>query len=445
MPLISMHLISTNKSGSQITFKLIFVVSKLKIHSLIQFVVCHRHGHGHLSITIKLKRIEMLSESVELCEKYFSPFPIEIVNKCFYGHFRSTCPLPDSSYSCDEIHICWNVPMLAKIEPPIQAPKRRSTVPLAAINFNRVFDGARWAKSRFKRSGKPYTNSRKSNYFCLVECGTHFIYSLAARCFRRWWQSIRTMINGRQHRTCQRWSVPIGRLPAWCYRRDFRPIWIVRSQSPGGSRSGIRSESMGFALRDDLRTVARALEPLTFGNLAKAPSSCTVATMASIFRAISSVCIGAVLVHEPVPSMQWNKPVSSRCLEIRAADGIAMTNNRPPMATSPQLGSAQILPETIKRTTSVENQGNEYWRKWKLTWTGTADVCVAPLSTTKAVARPLANAAKTAFFTTKNAGTLYFSNINSVRRSRFVRTFHEHSLNSTGWYWDSDAITLAYV
>lgn len=32
--------------------------------------------------------------------------------------------------------------MLAKIEPPIQAPKRRSTDPLAAINFNLVLDGA---------------------------------------------------------------------------------------------------------------------------------------------------------------------------------------------------------------------------------------------------------------------------------------------------------------
>ena len=27
---------------------------------------------------------------------------------------------PDSSYSCFEIHICWNVLKLAKIEPPIQ-------------------------------------------------------------------------------------------------------------------------------------------------------------------------------------------------------------------------------------------------------------------------------------------------------------------------------------
>lgn len=45
--------------------------------------------------------------------------------------------------------------MLAKIEPPIHEPKRRSTEPFADIIFNRVFDGARSAKSRFKRSGKP--------------------------------------------------------------------------------------------------------------------------------------------------------------------------------------------------------------------------------------------------------------------------------------------------
>lgn len=51
--------------------------------------------------------------------------------------------------------------MLAKIDPPIHAPKRRSTEPFAAINFSRVLDGARCAKSRFKRSGKPYKTQKK--------------------------------------------------------------------------------------------------------------------------------------------------------------------------------------------------------------------------------------------------------------------------------------------
>lgn len=50
--------------------------------------------------------------------------------------------------------------MLAKIDPPIHAPKRRSTEPFAAINFSRVLDGARCAKSRFKRSGKPYKTQK---------------------------------------------------------------------------------------------------------------------------------------------------------------------------------------------------------------------------------------------------------------------------------------------
>ena len=27
-----------------------------------------------------------------------------------YGHFFSTQPFPDSSYSCFEIHICWKEP-----------------------------------------------------------------------------------------------------------------------------------------------------------------------------------------------------------------------------------------------------------------------------------------------------------------------------------------------
>lgn len=34
-------------------------------------------------------------------------------------HFLCTMKGPDSSYSCLEIHICWNVLRLARIEPPI--------------------------------------------------------------------------------------------------------------------------------------------------------------------------------------------------------------------------------------------------------------------------------------------------------------------------------------
>ena len=40
----------------------------------------------------------------------------------FQGHFRSTWLLPFSSYSCFEIHICWNDPSEARMDPPIQDP-----------------------------------------------------------------------------------------------------------------------------------------------------------------------------------------------------------------------------------------------------------------------------------------------------------------------------------
>lgn len=98
----------------------------------------------------------------------------DIFKKTTYqGHFLSTHCFPPSSYSCFEIHICWNVPwklentqeisepkqalqkMLlkksriisrchqgvsltsdARMEPPIQALNRRSTVVLLAISFS---------------------------------------------------------------------------------------------------------------------------------------------------------------------------------------------------------------------------------------------------------------------------------------------------------------------
>lgn len=85
------------------------------------------------------------------------------------GHFLSTHCFPPSSYSCLEIHICWKVPWRmqekclkdsentlvplmwyrhevilcvltrdARMEPPIQALNRRSTVVLFAISFNLI-------------------------------------------------------------------------------------------------------------------------------------------------------------------------------------------------------------------------------------------------------------------------------------------------------------------
>ena len=56
--------------------------------------------------------------------------------------------------------------------------------------------------------------------------------------------------------------------------------------------------------------------------------------------------------------------------------------------------------------------------------TGIADVWLAPESNTRPVLLPFANAASTAFLTKKNAGTLYFSNNNSVNFSRLGFWFH---------------------
>ena len=58
-----------------------------------------------------------------------------------HGHLRSTWLRPPSSYSCLEIHICWNDPRDPRIEPPIQAPNRRSELPWALISFKRMFCG----------------------------------------------------------------------------------------------------------------------------------------------------------------------------------------------------------------------------------------------------------------------------------------------------------------
>lgn len=73
--------------------------------------------------------------------------------------------------------------------------------------------------------------------------------------------------------------------------------------------------------------------------------------------------------------------------------------------------------------------------------TGTADVWLAPESITKAVDFPLAKAAKTAFFTRKNAGAWYFSNSNSANFSLAGRVVHTASVNSAGWCSDGDLIT----
>lgn len=99
--------------------------------------------------------------------KYLPPSLVEKAGRCLrhQGHFLSTHVFPCSSYSCLEIHICWNDPCKdnrsgfvtrnnwfwftrlshslvtthtkdAKIDPPIQELNRRSAVELFEMTFN---------------------------------------------------------------------------------------------------------------------------------------------------------------------------------------------------------------------------------------------------------------------------------------------------------------------
>jgi len=59
---------------------------------------------------------------------------------------------PDSSYSCLEIHICWNVEREARIEPPIQTEYLRSGGAMILIF---MVEGARAVISFCIRSAMP--------------------------------------------------------------------------------------------------------------------------------------------------------------------------------------------------------------------------------------------------------------------------------------------------
>merc|ERR1719453_527769 len=67
-------------------------------------------------------------------------------------HLRWTMEGPDSSYSCFEIHICWNVDSEAKMEPPIQTEYLRSG---GATILIFIVDGARAVISFCIRSAIP--------------------------------------------------------------------------------------------------------------------------------------------------------------------------------------------------------------------------------------------------------------------------------------------------
>merc|ERR1712054_212578 len=67
-------------------------------------------------------------------------------------HLRWTIVGPDSSYSCLEIHICWNVLKEDRIEPPIHTEYLRSG---GATTLIFMVDGARAVSSFVMRSPMP--------------------------------------------------------------------------------------------------------------------------------------------------------------------------------------------------------------------------------------------------------------------------------------------------
>lgn len=81
------------------------------------------------------------------------PLSISHVTK-HYLHLFSIIAAPNSSYSCREIHIWWNVPRLPKTLPPIHPPYFRST--LLELAMTRIFGlGKRACRSDCIRSGRP--------------------------------------------------------------------------------------------------------------------------------------------------------------------------------------------------------------------------------------------------------------------------------------------------
>merc|ERR1712178_350785 len=68
-------------------------------------------------------------------------------------HFLWTMVGPDSSYSCFEIHICWNVLNEERIEPPIHTEYLRSG---GATTLIFIVEGAKAVSSFVMRSPMPW-------------------------------------------------------------------------------------------------------------------------------------------------------------------------------------------------------------------------------------------------------------------------------------------------
>merc|ERR1739840_86385 len=67
-----------------------------------------------------------------------------MLQACDQKHLRCTIVGPDSSYSCFEIHICWNVLSEDKIDPPIHTEYLRSG---GATTLIFMVDGAKAVNS----------------------------------------------------------------------------------------------------------------------------------------------------------------------------------------------------------------------------------------------------------------------------------------------------------
>merc|ERR1719414_988244 len=70
--------------------------------------------------------------------------PVHMLQACDQKHLRCTIVGPDSSYSCLEIHICWNVLSEDKIDPPIHTEYLRSG---GATTLIFMVDGAKAVNS----------------------------------------------------------------------------------------------------------------------------------------------------------------------------------------------------------------------------------------------------------------------------------------------------------
>merc|ERR1712199_97500 len=86
------------------------------------------------------------------CERSVTALPCFSMRSNAQKHLRWTMVGPDSSYSCLEIHICWNVLSEDRMEPPIHTEYFLSG---GATTLIFIVDGARALSSLVIRSPMP--------------------------------------------------------------------------------------------------------------------------------------------------------------------------------------------------------------------------------------------------------------------------------------------------